>query len=201
MKTILLTALLVICTDYASAQETAELYQAEIIVYRQIEAATAINQIRDLNHPLNQQHKERATLDLSQASAESDIQAIPTQRLQLTAEAQKIERDSRYQLLYHGGWQQPPYHRAQAPHINILKEPQNGLLKGTAWMSYERYFKLLLSFQYDPNFNEAAEIVDAPQTFSIPIHLERIMSDEELFYIDHPVIGVIAIITPISESQ
>ena len=144
------------------------------------------------------QHSGRAALDLFQTDASDDIQAVSKNQLKLTSEAQKIQLDSRYELLYHGGWRQPPLNRAQTPYINILNGPQNGLLKGTAWMSFDRFFKLILDFQYDPNFNDTPEFVDTPQTFSIPIHLERIMPDEKLFYIDHPIIGVIAIINPIS---
>ena len=197
MKTLFLLISFLICCGCANAQDTAELYQTEIIVFRQIEADTAIDKLKDLSYPQTSRHAERAALDLFQADADDDIQAVAGRQLKLTNEAQKIKLDSRYELLYHGGWRQPPLNRAQAPYINILNGPQNGLLKGTAWMSFERYFKLILDFQYDPNFNETAQFVDTPQTFSIPIHLERIMEDEKLFYIDHPIIGVIAIINPL----
>ncbi len=197
MKILFLSVSLLICCTHASAQDTAELYQAEIIVFKQIEANIAIDKLKDLSHVQTRRHAERAALDLSRTDVYDDIQAATESQLRLTDEAQKIRLDSRYQLLYHGGWRQPPLHRAQTPYINILNEPQNGLLKGTAWMSFERYFKLILDFQYDPNFNETPQFVDTPQTFSIPIHLERIMTDEKLYYIDHPVIGVIAVINPL----
>ena len=197
MKILFLSVSLLICCSDASAQDTAELYQAEIIVFKQIEADIAIDELKDLSHMQTSRHAERAALDLSQTDAYDDIRAVTEGQLRLTDEAQKIELDSRYELLYHGGWRQPPLHRAQTPYINILNEPQNGLLKATAWMSFESYFKLILDFQYDPAFDEAAQIVDTPRTFSIPIHLERIMTDKKLFYIDHPVIGVIAVINPI----
>ncbi len=198
MKILFLAISLLIYCSHANAQDIAELYQAEIIVFKQIEADSAIDKLKDLSHMQTSQHSERAALNLSQTNANDDIHAVSKNQLKLTSEAQKIQLDSRYELLYHGGWRQPPLHRAQTPYINILKGPQNGLLKGTAWMSFERFFKLILDFQYDPNFNDTPEFVDTPQTFSIPIHLERIMPDETLFYIDHPIIGVIAIINPIS---
>ena len=200
MRTIAFTILLLICSAHSYAQEVAELYQTEIIVFKQIDADIVADRLKDVSHPKTALHKERAALNLLEADADSDIRALPQQQLQLTAEAQKIKQDSRYELLYHGGWQQPPYHRAQAPYINILNELQNGLLKGTAWLSYERYFKLLLDFRYDPEFSQTAEVVDTPQAFSIPIHLERTMSDEKLFYIDHTIIGVIALISPITKN-
>ena len=197
MKILLLAVSLLVCYTYANAQDSAELYQAEIIVFKQIEADSAIDKLKDLSHMQISQHSERAALDLFQTDAYDDIRAVRENQLQLTNEAQKIQLDSRYELLYHSGWRQPPLHQAQTPYINILNGPQNGLLKGTAWMSFERFFKLILDFQYDPNFSDTPEFVDTPQTFSIPIHLERIMEDEKLFYIDHPIIGVIAIINPI----
>ena len=198
MKILSVLMLLLIGCVGANAQDIAELYQAEIIVFRQTEADTAIDKLKDLSRPQTNRPAERAALNLSQTDAYNDIQAVPRDQLKLTDEAQKIRLDSRYELLYHGGWRQPPLDRAQAPYINILDGPQNGLLKGTAWMSFERLFKLILDFQYDPAFNDAPQFVDIPKTFSIPIHLERIMADEKLFYIDHPIIGVIAIINPIS---
>ena len=198
MKILSVLMLLLIGCIGANAQDTAELYQAEIIVFRQIEADTAIDKLRDLNHPQTNRHAERAALDLFQTNAYDDIQVVAKDQLKLTDEAQKIRLDSRYELLYHVGWRQPPLDRAQAPYINILNGPQNGLLKATAWISFERLFRLILDFQYDPTFNETPQFVDIPKTFSIPIHLERIMADEKLFYIDHPIIGVIAVINPIS---
>ena len=198
MKILSVLMLLLIGCIGANAQDTAELYQAEIIVFRQIEADTAIDKLRDLNHPQTNRPAERAALDLFQTNAYDDIQVVAKDQLKLTDEAQKIRLDSRYELLYHIGWRQPPLDRAQAPYINILNGPQNGLLKATAWISFERLFRLILDFQYDPTFNETPQFVDIPKTFSIPIHLERIMADEKLFYIDHPIIGVIAVINPIS---
>ena len=200
MKSIILLTLLSAYAAYSNAQEVAEFYQAEIIVFKQIEADSAINEIKDVSHPQTSRHNERAALDLFKTDTDHKIQAVATDRLRLSAEARKIELDSRYELLYHGAWRQPPYNRAQAPLIKLLNEPQNGLLKGTAWMSYERYFKLLLNFQYDPDFARTAEVVDTPRAFSIPIHLERTMSDNELFYIDHTIIGVIALISPITKN-
>ena len=198
MKSIILLTLLSVYAAYTHAQEVARFYQVEIIVFKQIEADSAINKIKDVSHSQTSQDDERAALDLFKTDTDHKMQAVATNRLRLSAEARKIELDSRYELLYHGAWRQPPYHRTQAPLIKLLDEPQNGLLKGTAWMSYERYFRLLLNFQYDPDFARTAEVVDTPQAFSIPIHLERTMSDNELFYIDHTIIGVIALISPIN---
>ena len=197
MKNLISTILLLIYCTYSNAQEVADLYQAEIIVFKQIEADASIDKLKNLIPSKKNQPAERAALDLFQADAYDKIYAVPNNQLKLLAEARKIKQDSRYELLYHGAWRQPPHHRAEAPYINILNEPQNGLLKGIAWMSYERYFKLLLDFQYDPHFNERPQVVDTPQTFSIPIHLERVMAEKKLFYIDHPIIGVIAIINPV----
>ncbi|MBC6414088.1 MAG: hypothetical protein GDA45_04035 [Chromatiales bacterium] len=195
MKAIIVVVLLLVCTAYAHAQDSAELYQAEIIVFKQIDADLELRQIQDISPLASEQNRERATLDLYQTTAHSSVRAVPSNRLQLAAEAQRIERDSRYQLLYHGAWQQPPYDRSRAPHINILREPQNGLLKGTAWMGYGGYFKLLLDFQYDPDYDQASEVLDVPQTFSVPISVDRIIAENKLFYIDHPIIGVITLIT------
>ena len=197
MKFLFLTALLLACCTYSNAQEPAELYQAEIIVFKQIEAEIAIDELKNLIHPQANQHTERAALDLFETDLHDKIHAVPDNQLQLASEVQKIKLDNRYELLYHGAWRQPPLHRAQAPYINILDEPKGGLLKGIAWMSYERYFKLALDFQYDPDFNNTPQVVDRPQAFSIPIHLQRVMADKKLFYIDHPVIGVIAVINPV----
>ncbi|MXX99052.1 MAG: hypothetical protein F4Y58_03970, partial [Gammaproteobacteria bacterium] len=188
MRTVAFTILLLICSAYSYAQEVAKLYHTEIIVFKQIDADIFADSLKSISQPKSALHKERAALNLLEADAGSNVRLLPQHRLRLTAEAQKIKQDSRYELLYHGGWRQPPYHRARAPYINILNGLQNGLLKGTAWLSYERYFKLLLDFQYDPEFAQTSEVVDTPQAFSIPIHLERTMSDKKLFYIDHTII-------------
>lgn len=198
---IFLLLLLSVCIGHANAQQTAELYQAEIIVFKQIEADTAIDEIRGVSRPQASLHQKRAALDLHKVKISNDIQAVSLSQLQLNDEVQKIKHHSQYELLYHGAWQQPPYHRAEAPYINILDGPQNGLLKSTAWLSYERYFKLLLNFQYDPEFDETSEVVDIPQASPIFIRLERTLSEKKLFYLDHPVIGVIALISPIENAN
>jgi len=189
--------LLLACAPFINAQEVADRYQIEIIVFKQADAPSAVAQLKGVSRPEVARYLNQAAVDLSQTTGGDAIHAVAKNQLLLTGEARKIEQAWQYELLYHGAWRQPPYHRAQARYINILKEPRGGLIRGIGWLSYERYFKLLLDFQYDPNFAQTTEVVDTPEAFSIPIHLERVMEAEKLFYLDHPIIGVVAIINPL----
>ena len=71
------------------------------------------------------------------------------------------------------------------------------MLKGVAWLSYENYFQLRLDFQYDPEYSEEPAVTPQPTTTLIPIHMKKVVGEEELHYLDHPIIGVLVEITPI----
>ena len=95
MKILISTILLLIYCTYSNAQEVADLYQAEIIVFKQIEADASIDKIQNLVPPKTNQPTKRAALDLFQADAYDEIHAVPNNQLKLLAEAQKIKQDSR----------------------------------------------------------------------------------------------------------
>ena len=181
------------------AQEPADFYQVELVIFKQAEADIAIAKLKDISHPKTIHYSQQTPLDLWQTNEYSAVQPMAASKFLLKDEAEKIELSNQYKLLYHVAWKQPPYHRAQARYIDILQGPANGLVQGVAWVSYERYFRLRLDLQYDPHFSNNPEAMEMPQTFLIPIHIKKIMSEQKLFYLDHPIVGVLATVRALSD--
>lgn len=200
MKFIFYLAIGLIYSASLYAQEPADLYHVELIIFKQTNADAAIIELKDISRPESENYLQQTTFHLWNIDNNSDIQLLSPRKFLLADEAEYIETSNQYQLLYHVAWSQPPYYREQARYIDILKGPENGLTKGIAWVSYERYFRLRLALQYDPYFSRNPETVDTPETFLIPIQIKRIMSEQKLFYLDHPIIGVLAIISPLSDT-
>ncbi len=184
----------------STAQEAAKAYQLELLIVKHSD--TQLDQLEKVINPNLEYRLQQAALDIFKASSDSETHIVAdTSRFHLNAEAQKFEDSDQFEVLYHIVWQQPPYSRAQAKHINIVPEPVKGLLKGIAWASYERYFQLRLDFQYDASFEKEPQLTDSlsGQRSPISIHIKKILGEGELHYLDHPAIGILAYITAVED--
>ena len=180
----------------AHAQEAAELYQIEMIIVKH--AGAEIEALRDIVNPELAHRLRQPALVLEDAApADAIFPVTDTTQYRLTEQAEKIRADDSLTLVRHLAWRQPPYNRGQARYVHFLREPAAGVLKGVAWLSYENYFQLRLDFQYDPAYSEDPAVTPQPTTALIPIHMKKVLADDELHYLDHPIIGVLVEITPV----
>ena len=193
----LLAAVLTTAVTAANAQTPADRYQIELLIVKHSNAES--EQLEQAVNPELKHRLEQPALALFDTRSGDKIRLVRDPELfKLTGEAGKMRDSGLFEVVHHIAWQQPPYHRAQAQYINILKGPTKGLLKGIAWLSYERYFQLRLDFQYDAAFQETPQTIDSVENASLPvsIHIKKIMSADQLYYLDHPIIGVLAHISP-----
>lgn len=117
--------------------------------------------------------------------------ALPASKFKLTAMYESLRRSRNYQPLAHLGWTQPGFSRASAPFfpINAFVPSSTGI-SGRIALSRGRYLHLTLDLEYT-----------APATATEPaqryvLRQSRRMRSNERHYIDHPMFGVIAMVTP-----
>ena len=132
---------------------------------------------------------EEAAMDLSLGD-HSEIFPIQSGAL-LGDKARTLEKSDTFDVLYHGGWQQPLMAPGQARLIRFINELQNGLLAGNARISYDDQFLLQLSLLYDINFYIGPVEQAAPQNRSIVINFKEVLENEKSYYFDHPAIGIL----------
>lgn len=119
---------------------------------------------------------------------------VPAERLKLNAIEDTLKRSRNYQPLAHLSWTQPGFPRiaAKAISINSLVPTTSGLV-GEIALSRGRYLHLTLDLVY----TEPGAGGGPPQRFAL--RQTRRMRSNERHYIDHPRIGVVAVITPSTE--
>lgn len=145
------------------------------------------------------------------------IAALPPENLRLTAEAQHIAADANYELLLHTGWRQPGLPRDQAPAIRLyaIDVPSSTAgtpdpaqetasaalprLDGTVRLILSRYLHLETDLRYhEPQGTGLLSMFERQSAEAQPYRLSetRRMRSREVHYLDHPMFGVIALVTP-----
>lgn len=130
------------------------------------------------------------------AVAENNVARLSESASKLNDEAKKISRSENFELLQRISWNQSVHDPQNAFHVSLLPARRGGLLKGAAKLSFERYFQLGITLLYEPGFaaSEPAE-QDSLETETVLIKLNEVMTDNKLYYLDYPLLGVLAWIT------
>lgn len=151
---------------------------------RPLDAGVAI-----LPHPLEQ---------------EADWQALPGSARKLTAVAEALRRSNNYRPLAHLHWRQALMEPAAAQPIDIAslsgatEDRTNPRVEGSLRLSVARYLhletdlRLVEDERYMPQDSQAAVY---------RLRQSRRMRSGELHYIDHPRLGVLALVTPSTEGD
>jgi hypothetical protein len=125
--------------------------------------------------------------------APAGFPVLPAAKFKLTPLEETLRRSRNYQPIAHIGWTQPGYPRnaAQFLPLDALVDPASGL-KGQVALSRGRYLHLTLDLAFEP-------VVSAGDTSQrVVMRTTRRMRSNERHYIDHPRLGVIAIVTPVT---
>ena len=191
-------------------------YEVELIIVaqRKPDAGSEIWPVKALP-PVTQE----ASLTIpgpGQAGVSGKIAPLPPENLRLQAEAQRIATDNNYELLLHTGWRQPGLPREQSLPVRIQAVeavPADGMgyamdaeaaprLDGTVRLILARYLHL----EADLRYRDAAPANDAglfdgfgAQAAEAPVYRlneSRRMRSREVHYLDHPMFGIIATVTP-----
>jgi hypothetical protein len=119
---------------------------------------------------------------------------VAVERLKLNTVEDTLKRSRNYQPLAHLSWTQPGFPRTSARAISINSlVPANSGLVGEIALSRGRYLHLTLDLVY----TEPGVAGAPPQRFAL--RQTRRMRSNERHYIDHPRIGVVAVVTPSAE--
>lgn len=184
----------------AQAEET-QWYEVEIIVFAHAKESyySSENWKQDLILP---QYTGAKTLTPGDAAGSKAFQALDVSRYRLNDEWNRLKNSGDYRPLIHAAWLQPGLAREQA--IGVVLEsgaaseslggekPLSGVVK----VGLSRYLHLDVNLLYRKELKtESADMAPAFETF----HLSesRRMRSRETHYLDHPMFGVIALITPV----
>lgn len=185
---IIVLLMLLLLAPSVQAQPDAMQFELAIIRY-----ADSLYEIRrrqtDEERNGDDQALEEAALDL-QYSNDQDIFQIKPAAL-LADEVRKLRNAESFEVLYHGGWQQPLTPPGQARWIRFLGEPQNGLLAGNAQISFDKHFLLKLSILYDVNYHLDVIEQNVAKSRTTTIQFEETVQNGKIYYFDHPAIGVL----------
>ncbi len=120
------------------------------------------------------------------ATGSARVQALPPAAYRLSGIWSALKYSKNYRPIRHLAWQQPGLSSRSAPLIAIGEE-LDAEISGTAKVSLSRYLHLNI----DLSLHESDR--------SYRLITSRRMRSNELHYLDHPVFGAIAIITPLTE--
>ncbi|WP_127477258.1 peptidoglycan binding protein CsiV [Sulfurivermis fontis] len=189
-------------------------YEVEIIVLaqRQPDAGSEVWPVNGL--PPLAQETVLAIPQADQPGISGKIAPLPAENLRLQAEAQRIAGDARYELLLHTGWRQPGLPKEQALPVRIQAvEAEAGLdegtmalprIDGTLRLILARYLHLEADLRYrsatavaansDTLFASFNDTADEEPVYRL--NETRRMRSREIHYLDHPMFGIIAVVTP-----
>ncbi|MFA5627702.1 MAG: CsiV family protein [Thiohalomonadaceae bacterium] len=137
--------------------------------------------------------------------AQEKISPLATDEFRLKAEAQRIAADPRFEVLLHKAWRQPGKPKEQALPVYIHSGNSNNeelpRLEGYVRLILTRYLHLETDLQYRSHgiSQRSENSFYSAVTATEPIYKiteTRRMRSNELHYIDHPMFGILALVTP-----
>ena len=193
---VVLMALLVGAADAQQTPSELPSYDVELVIFRTITANATpeqwILEEREAGLPLEIPDDEPTpfTATVEPVPAAATFPALPSSRFKLTAIEQSLRRSRNYQPLAHIGWTQPGFDRNAAQYLPVDALAPNSGLTGQIAVTRGRYLHLTLELTYD-----SPATADEPSQRYVMRQTRRMRSNER-HYIDHPRIGVIALVTP-----
>ncbi|MCG7898041.1 MAG: peptidoglycan binding protein CsiV [Candidatus Thiodiazotropha lotti] len=187
-------------------QESAPWYQFEVLVFRRIApgAGSTEGWALDPGIPDQEQSLQLSPGPLTEDGQPIAYRALPAEEKSLTEAWGAMRRSRDYRPLYHTAWRQPVAHPDQAIpiHISLASKRKSAfeeplpILEGNIKFGIKRYLHLetdlLLRVEEDQTLNEA-EYDPGPQNYRM--QEKRRMRSGKLHYLDHPVLGILAIAT------
>jgi hypothetical protein len=184
----------------ATAQQSAsglQSYDVELIVFRHL-STTGTEEQWPLESTLGEQveipEEDASPFESPQPAQPPVVDRFPAlspSKFKLTAMYDSLRRSRNYQPLAHFGWTQPGFSRNSAPFFPVdAFVPSSTGVTGRIALSRGRYLHLTLDLEY----TAPANATDPAQRYVL--RQSRRMRSNERHYIDHPMFGVIAVVTP-----
>ncbi len=172
-------------------------YHVELVVFEQL------NSVTDEQWPKDNSATS-ATARLTPNSATAKIQPAQTNTLQ--AEVTSLNRSAKYRVLYYEAWQQSMLTKRRASPVAI--QTTDGLIDGSLKLYKQTYLHAALDIWLKTNRSEVNNWSDASPdgitTHNVRNpHLEQTqrIRSKKVFYFDHPKLGALLEITPISTPE
>ncbi len=180
------TTLLCLGATAAMAQQAGNVYDVELIVFRNLENQSSEHQ-PPATLPRNdtQQSADDEEALPSADAPTAQYPALPIQRLQMSNLADGLRRSAGYRPLAHIGWTQTARARDAAQYLDIATLAPDSGLQGRVAITLGRYLHLTVDLSHQ----------DATAQ-RVAIQQSRRMRSNERHYLDSPALGIIAIITP-----
>lgn len=190
------TAVLALIIGSASAQQAGlQSYDVELVIFRNPAGSSnsedfsaPAGTVSQSASPSDEEETAGAAVESTPAAtATENFPALPASKMKLTAIAEQLRRGRGYQTLAHFGWTQPGFPRTEAHYMSIDSKVAAGSgLSGRVALSRGRYLHLTLDVALEPGASGERYV----------LRQTRRMRSNERHYIDHPKLGVIALITP-----
>ncbi len=100
----------------------------------------------------------------------------------------KLEQSTHYKVLKHAAWQQPALSPDRAMEVRLNATSDGASLDGTMELSREKYLQLDINLWYQTS-----------RRVGVPVQAFRKLRPGELNYLDHPHIGILALVTPVPQ--
>jgi len=197
---LMLTALFSSAVTQAAGTQT--WYEVEIIVFANAKGSyhDSENWKQDLIPP---QMAGARTLTPAGTSGSKAFQAVEPSHYRLQGEWSRLQASGEYHPLLHTAWIQPGLPPEQA--VGVILEagaasenlggakPLSGVIK----VELTRYLHLDANLLYRRPIKTAAGNDGAPAFETYQLNESRRMRSKEIHYLDHPMFGMIALITPL----
>jgi hypothetical protein len=185
------------------AADKLPMYEVEALVFARPSVETDVERWPDRSElPPHQDENARYLLPVTDTPGEPQaFQRLPDEALRLTPEYQRLVAAPDVEPLLHLAWLQPGMTRENAVPVVIEggTEP-GGVVEGTLRVILARYLHVEadLRYRHPEDVSDDAEIGDVLEA---PRELYRLkesrrMRSKEVHYLDHPLFGVVVVITP-----
>lgn len=185
------------------AQEPDPWFDIEVIVYSQKSPGAETSEMwpEDPGRPELDNTIPLQSLLKAQNDLVSPYSLLPRSEWKLAGEYGQLKRSSHYNPLLHLAWRQPVTNSKKAQAIYLQSEDQDRIpqLEGLIKISVHRYLHvgmdLLLRDDNRPSVASGLTNMQQPKQHFFRLKDNRRMRSGELHYIDHPMMGVLVLIS------
>lgn len=184
-------------------------YEVELIIFAPTDNSSVNAEAWAQGGPPIHTASSRQLLPPGRKSNPVPFQQLDSSQLRLTTEFRQLRNSKRYRPLLHIGWLQPGLSKGRAVPVLIGQGTGNRAadatlsdaprLEGTVTVTLARYLHLAVDLAYRRPLASRALPGDetALEETVFRLRESRRMKSKEVHYLDHPMLGVIALITPL----
>ncbi len=177
-------------------------FEVELLIFAQPKSETANKEFWPsditLEYPKNWvelKNPNSASIDLRRDA----FYLLPDKAHKLTAEKMQLRWSKAHRPLLHEAWRQPVFDKNNAPSILIHAGRQyddHRELEGSIQLSVSRYLHLQTNLWFTEFARNTDDSVSPRPNRVTRIQQKRRMRSKDLHYIDHPLVGILILITP-----